>query len=104
MSFTEPITTVVQPPPAIQTTLAFVGPRGPTGPAGSGGGSGDLNFTHEQVSAAATWTITHNLGKMPSVTVIDSGGSGIVGSVTYPSVNQLVIEFSAPFAGFAYLN
>lgn len=62
------------------------------------------SYTHTQASAAATWTITHNLGKYPSVTIVDSGGDQVLGEVEYTSVNQLVVSFSAAFAGKAYLN
>lgn len=70
----------------------------------TGGSGGDLHYLYTQASPSATWTITHNLGKNPSVTVIDSGGTSVVGDVDYPSLNQVIITFSAGFAGVAYLN
>lgn len=69
-----------------------------------GGGGGDKSFTFTQSVAANTWSITHNLGKYPSVTVVDSGGNVIIGDVAYDSVNALTCTFSAPFSGKAYLN
>lgn len=77
------------------------GPQGPQGPAGSGG---DLSYTHVQATASATWLVTHNLGKIPSVTVIDSAGSEVEGDVAYTSANSLTLNFSAAFSGTAYLN
>ena len=63
-----------------------------------------ITYTHEQSVAAATWNVTHNLGRYPSVTVVDSAGSKIVGDVQYTSENTLTLTFSAPFAGTAYCN
>jgi hypothetical protein len=80
------------------------GPQGPQGPPGSGSGSGDLNYTHNQLVSSNVWTITHNLGKNPSVTVIDSGGTNVIGEVDYTSLNVVTLTFSAAFSGRAFLN
>jgi len=61
-------------------------------------------YTHNQLSSASTWTITHNLGFFPSVTVIDSGNNTVIGNVTYISENQLSVSFNATFGGKAYLS
>lgn len=74
------------------------GPQGPPGP------SGDKHYTHTQGSASSTWTITHNLGKMPSVVVVDSADNYVVGEVHYDSLNQVTVTFGSAFAGKAYLN
>jgi hypothetical protein len=50
------------------------------------------------------WTIEHNLGKRPSVVVIDSAGDQVEGMVAYLDANNLMITFSAAFGGEAYLN
>lgn len=68
------------------------------------GASGDKHYTHEQTTPSAEWTITHNLDKRPSVTVVDSGGNEWQTAVEHISNNQCVARFSAPFAGRAYLN
>ena len=65
-------------------------------------GSPTIEFN--QVVPATTWTITHNLGKFPSITVIDSGNTVVNGEYTYIDNNKIVLEFSAAFAGKAYLN
>lgn len=67
-------------------------------------GVADLRYRHIQDAAALEWTVTHNLGKYPSVTVIDSGGSQVHGDVEYVNLNTLVIRFSAAFGGEAHLN
>jgi hypothetical protein len=60
-------------------------------------------FVFTQSTAASTWTINHNLGHVPSVEVFDSGSQEIEADVTHPSVNQTVILFTVPTAGFARL-
>jgi len=55
-------------------------------------------------SVLSEWTITHNLGKFPSVTVVDSANSVVVGDVDYTNSNILTITFSAAFSGCAFLN
>lgn len=64
----------------------------------------DKNFVFSQSSASDTWEITHNLGKFPSVSVVDSAGSKVIGEVTYNSINKVTLTFSAAFSGNAYLN
>ena len=61
-------------------------------------------YTHNQIVPLSVWTITHNLKKYPSVTVVDSSGSVVVGDVKYLSENELQVSFSGAFAGKAYLN
>ncbi len=61
-------------------------------------------YIHTQNAAASTWTVTHNLSKFPSVSVVDSGGTVVIGDVTYVDSNTLTIDFSAIFSGKAYLN
>lgn len=72
-------------------------------PFASAPGTGDLNFSYA-FTVASTVPITHNLGKYPSVTVINSAGDEVEGTVTHASANNLTIYFSAPFSGTAKLN
>lgn len=82
-----------------------VGPAGPQGPQGIQGPKGDdYHHTHEQAVADSVWTIVHNFGRIPKVTVIDSAGDEVEGDNSYPNLNTLIITFSAPFGGFAYLS
>lgn len=64
----------------------------------------DKNFIFTQSSASDTWTINHTLNKFPSVSVVDSAGSIVIGNVTYNSTSQITLTFSASFSGKAYLN
>jgi hypothetical protein len=63
-----------------------------------------LRHTHTQAVAATSWAITHNLGYMPSITVIDSGGNEVEGDMVYNDTNTVTISFSAQMSGIAYLS
>lgn len=65
---------------------------------------GAVTYTHSQVSPSSTWTISHNLGRRPSVTIVDSAGNVQIGEVLYNSDNQITVTFAASFGGYAYLN
>ena len=60
-------------------------------------------FVFTQGVAATTWNITHNLGKFPSVSVVNNNNIVINGEVTYIDNNNVQLNFSAGFAGKAYL-
>jgi hypothetical protein len=62
------------------------------------------SFVHNQSVSASTWTITHNLGFFPSVSVVDNGGNMVIGDVSYITENQVSISFSASFGGKAYFS
>jgi hypothetical protein len=64
----------------------------------------DKNFVFVQGTPSTTWVIQHNLGKFPSITVIDSADTVVVGEYTYTNINKVTLTFSAGFAGKAYLN
>lgn len=78
------------------------GPTGPTGPGGSGGSGGSIVW--DQAVSSATWVIPHNLGFHPNVTVVDTANSTVEGQISYDSVNQITLTFSASFSGSAYLS
>ena len=61
------------------------------------------NLTFNQANNF-TQTITHNLNKFPSVTVVDSGGSHIVGDVQHINENSFTITFTASFQAKVYAN
>ncbi len=60
-------------------------------------------FIHTQSSVSSTWNITHELGGRPSVTIVDSAGTVVVGDVVYNSNTSITVLFSSPFSGYAYL-
>tara|TARA_R110002096_G_scaffold181501_1_gene359189 strand:+ start:2266 stop:2616 length:351 start_codon:yes stop_codon:yes gene_type:complete len=65
---------------------------------------GDDTFIHNQGSASTTWTVTHNLNKYPSVTIVTSTNVVIIGNVVYNSADQLTITIANADSGKAYLN
>jgi hypothetical protein len=64
----------------------------------------DKSYTHYQGVPEAVWNVSHNLNKYPSVTIIDTSGNEMEGEIEYTDNNNLVLTFSAPFSGVAFLN
>lgn len=94
------ITNVNSQPDQTVTINSNIGAPGPPGAPGTG----DLNYIHTQVLATTTWNITHGLNKYPSVTIVDSGNSVIIGDIDFIDQNNIIISFSAAFSGKAYIN
>ena len=65
---------------------------------------GAPTFEFTQGVPATTWDITHNLGKFPSITVIDTGNTVVTGEYNYVTNNRVILTFSSAFDGKAYLN
>jgi hypothetical protein len=63
-----------------------------------------VSYEHEQASASDTWTIEHNLGFYPSVTVFLSSGDVVEGSISHDDQDTLTITFSVAISGTAYLS
>lgn len=59
---------------------------------------------YTQITPATIWMISHGMNKFPSVTVVDSANSVVVGEVIYLDKSNIKIMFSAGFSGKAYLN
>ena len=73
--------------------------------------AGDKNLLHTQSSSSTTWTVNHNMGKYPSVSIVECNptanevdGDLVIGEVTYNSINQLTIKFASAIRGVAYIN
>jgi len=64
----------------------------------------DKNYVHNQVVASNTWSVSHNLNKYPSVTIVDSGENVVIGDVQYIDLNNIKITFTSTFSGKAYFN
>ena len=80
------------------------GRRGPAGPPGAGGDGASAVYRHHQAAPAPAWTVSHDLGYYPAVTVTDSAGSVVEGDVDYVNENALIITFSVAFGGYANLS
>lgn len=50
------------------------------------------------------WEIEHNLGKFPSITVVDTANNVIYADVTYDDLNNVTITFASSVTGYAYFN
>ena len=73
--------------------------------------AGDKNLLHTQSSSSNTWTVNHNMGKYPSVSIVECNptanevdGDLVIGEVTYNNINQLTIKFASAIRGVAYIN
>lgn len=86
-----------------ETVEIIIGETGPQGPVGEID-YGQLGYVHLQNSASTTWSITHGLGFIPNITVVDSGGTVVEGSYNYPDEDTVVLTFSSEFSGKAYLS
>ena len=65
---------------------------------------GAPTFIFTQGVPATVWNVNHNLGKFPSVSVVNNNNVLMYGDTTYVDKNNLIINFSAGFSGKAYLN
>lgn len=64
----------------------------------------DKFFLFKQMESKDEWIINHKLKKYPSVSIIDSAGTNVIGEVTYLDENSLRINFSSIMSGKAFLN
>lgn len=96
------VTTVTQGLRGEQGMQGDKGDKGAKGDVGPSGG--DRHYTHSQAVPDTVWTVTHNLGKYPSITVFDSSGAEVEGEVAHLSNAALTVTFSAGFSGYAYAN
>jgi len=85
-------TTVAKQP--VQNTVDIAGLKG----------GGDKNYVHVQNNPSATWTASHNLGKKPSVIVVDSADEVVYGEIEYIDDNTVTLTFVGAFSGKAYFN
>jgi hypothetical protein len=82
---------------------------GPQGPGGVDGVQASdivalVSYRHIQNAALTTWSITHNLNFYPNVTVFNTAGDQVEGSVTHIDETQVTISFSSATAGKAHLS
>lgn len=64
----------------------------------------DKHFEFEQGIASDTWIIEHNLGKKPSIMIVDSADNVVEGAERYIDENTIEVRFNGAFKGKAYLN
>ena len=61
-------------------------------------------YTQCFTTPLSVWNITHNLGKYPSVTVVDGDTVIVIGNVDYVNSNVVQITFDSAFSGCVFLN
>lgn len=83
--------------------IGVVGPQGIQGIQGIAG-SGAFQYVHDQMTPSASWSVVHNLGGYPNVTVVNSAGDEVVGDIDYVDTNNITLSFMSAFAGKAYLS
>ena len=64
----------------------------------------DKNFVFEQGIASDIWLIKHNLGKYPSVSLVDSSGTQFDADVEYNDENTCTVRMNGATTGKAFLN
>lgn len=63
--------------------------------------SGTPVFSHQQMTASLQWTIAHNLGRYPAISVFSLGGQEIEADVINLSTNVAQVNFNLPVTGTA---
>jgi hypothetical protein len=96
----------VQGVQGIQGPIGNTGPQGPQGTQGIKGDKGDIGgvYSHNQTAVASVWTINHNLGFNPAVSVVDSAGTSVEAETWYTNINTLEVRFANGISGKAYLS
>lgn len=61
-------------------------------------------YVFEQTVPSNEWVIEHNLGKRPTVDIVDVFGNVITGFIHYDNDNKITITFENEWQGVAYLN
>ena len=91
---------LVEPSIAV-VEVAIPGIQGPQGPPGSGGGAGSTVIT--QSTPAATWILSHTIGRVPAVSVYLASGEQVDTDVV-ASASTVTVTFATPQTGFVILS
>jgi hypothetical protein len=78
-------------------TLLQAAEQGPAGP-------GFAPLEWPQFTPLAVWTVPHNRGGYPNVTVTDHLRSKLLADVSYIDANTVQITHATPLAGYAFLS
>lgn len=87
------------------TNQRYYGPKEETGwpPPFYTAGAIVTRYEHVQSVPSTHWVINHGLGGRPSIMVVDTAGTVVVGTVSYISDLEIHVDFTSAFAGYAYL-
>ncbi len=64
--------------------------------------AGDVYYRHVQTLADAEWEIAHDLGRHPTIQIVDTSGRIVHGDVVHVDMDNATATFSAAFSGEAY--
>jgi len=90
--------------PTLQNTVVIPRPTTSVSVKGVTGGGADAHYSHTQSTPESVWEVTHNLGKKPSVIVVDSADTVVMGGIEYINLNSVRLTFVGAFSGKAYFN
>jgi hypothetical protein len=63
------------------------------------------SYTHQQASPSSLWSVTHNLGFLPNVRVVDTAGNTVICAVSYTNSTALQLDFNGyNITGTAYFS
>jgi hypothetical protein len=88
---------VLESPNSPDVTVDLVGIQGPKG----NDGIDASHYDFIQNSPSLLWTVNHNKGYKPAVSVFSVGGVEVEAQITHTSLNQTQIGFNIPTAGSA---
>jgi hypothetical protein len=69
-------------------------------------GQSDKNFVSNDITFTANvgQTVNHNLGKRPTVVLVDSAGTEVVADIQHNSTTQITVTTTSSFTGRIYAN
>jgi hypothetical protein len=69
-------------------------------------GQSDKNFVSNDItfSAGVGQVVNHNLGKRPTVVLVDSAGTEVVADIQHNSTTQITVTTTSSFTGTIYAN
>jgi hypothetical protein len=79
-------------------SVSAPGPPGPQGPIGPAAGAAII---YSQTTPAATWPITHNLGRPVGIVIRLTTGEIVNTDIDQNNLNVAVLTFPVPYAGEA---
>lgn len=64
----------------------------------------ELGHVHIQDTISSEWTMSHNLGFIPNITVVDNEDRVVEGSYHYVNANTVVASFTEEISGRAFFS
>ena len=58
-----------------------------------------VGYVHTQSSASTTWTVNHNLGYYPNVSVLSPARQLMLATIAHTNINQFLVSFNEEQTG-----